>query len=78
MFHEKRFPVALAVSFFGSGGIQCFFLQFTVNFSLLISVSVYLAFFLTGSIPFISAYALCPVTLCDLGKSETETYPHIA
>ena len=41
-------------------------------FSLVISVSVYLAFFITGSIPFISAYALCPATLCDLGKSETE------
>ena len=30
------------------------------------------SFFITGSIPFIFEYALCPATLCDLGKSETE------
>ena len=44
-FHAKRFPVALSASFLRSGGIQ-FFLQFTVIFSLLISVSVYLYFLL--------------------------------
>ena len=67
----KRFPVALAVSFLRSGGIQslfavyCYFLSAYFGFGLF-------SFFLTGSIPFISAYALCPATLCDLGKSETE------
>ena len=48
------------------------YLQFTVIFSLFILVSVYLASFITGYEPFISTYALCPVTLCDLGTSETE------
>ena len=70
-FHAKRFPVALSASFLRSGGIQslfavyCYFLSAYFGFGLF-------SFFLTGSIPFISAYALCPATLCDLGKSETE------
>ena len=29
-------------------------------------------FFITGSVSFISMYALYPTTLCDRGKSETE------
>ena len=43
-FHAKRFPVALAASFFRSGGIQCLFAVYCF-FSLFI-ISVYLASFL--------------------------------
>lgn len=64
-FHAKRFPVALAASFFWSGGIQCF-LQFTVIFSLLILVSVYLAFFFNR----IYTFHFCVCSLpCDSMRS---------
>ena len=70
-FHAKRFPVALAASFFRSGGIQFFFAVYCHFLSAYFGFGLF-SFFFPGSIPFISAYALCPATLCDLGKPETE------
>ena len=71
MFHAKRFPVALATSFLRPGGIQSLFTVLVIHLSVYFGLFSSL-FFITGSRPFISAYALCPATLCDLGKSETE------
>ena len=70
-FHAKRFPVALSVSFLRSRGIQCLFAVFSYFLSIYFGLFISL-FFITRSTPFISAYALCPATLCNLGKSETE------
>ena len=70
-FHAKRFLVALVMSFLRSGGIQCLFAVYCYFLSAYFGFGLF-SFFLTGSIPFISVYALCPATLCDLGKSETE------
>ena len=71
LFHAKRFLVALATSFLRSGGIQCLF-AVSSYFLSVYYFGLFSFYFITGSIPFISAYALCPATLCDLGKSETE------
>lgn len=68
-FHAKRFPVALPTSFLRSGVIQSLFAVLAIHFSVYFGLFSPL-FFITGSIHFISAYALCPATLCDLGKSN--------
>ena len=70
-FHAKRFPVALAASFFRFGGIQCLFAVYCYFLSFYFGFSLF-SYFFSRYIPFISAYALCPATMCDLGKSETE------
>jgi len=70
-FHAKRFLVAIATSFLKSGGIQSLFLVLAIYLSIYFGLFISL-FFITGSIPFISAYDLYLMTLCNLGKSEIE------
>jgi len=68
-FHAKRKLVVLATSFLRSGGIQSLFAFLPIHISVYFGLFSSL-FFITESIHFISAYALCPATLCDLRKLE--------
>jgi len=74
-FHAKRFPVALAASFLISGGIHCLFAVYNYFLSVYFGFGLFSFFFITGSIPFISAYALCPATLCEL-ETERKDFFH--
>ncbi len=61
-FHTKRFPVALATPFLKSRGIQSLFAVLVIHLYVYFGLFSSL-FFINGSIPFISTYALCPATV---------------
>ena len=67
LFHTKRFPIAIVMSFLRFGGIQSLFAVLVIHLSVYFDLFSSM-FFYTESIPFISVYSLCPVTLCGLGK----------